>query len=428
MIFQEDLKKGLNDCEIDNLVKKSLAKFNKLNKILIIHPDSTRNDFTDKIVKAILNSIEEREYEHIHFLNACGTHGIMTKKEFLNKLGLETIGKNMFFFNHIFNDKSNLRVVGEVPSSFISKITNGNLKQEIPVTINKMILENYDVILTIGGTVPHEAAGFSGGLKIFFPGVSGSEVIDLFHWVGALIGIPNIIGTINNYVREVINVASKFIFKVLKKPVLCFNMIYDGTGDKVRPLGLYIDYGFKGFINAYKKAASASFKIHIKYLDKPIDIAVQEIPKYYSSVWTAAGKSSSKLQRKGVIKGGGAIIIYGPHIKCFHSNKYMDEMIKLIGYHCKDFVLDFLKKNPEFSRNIASHVINVNGPGYFDRLSKKEISDLKIILATSISKDVCESVNLGYIDHETLRREDFQTSEKLWIKEGGRYLYNLKGR
>lgn len=35
--------------------------------------------------------------------------------------------------------------------------------------------------------LPHEVAGFSGGNKYLFPGVSGREFIDASHWLGALI-------------------------------------------------------------------------------------------------------------------------------------------------------------------------------------------------------------------------------------------------
>jgi hypothetical protein len=42
---------------------------------------------------------------------------------------------------------------------------------------------------------PHEVVGFSGGNKYFFPGVSGQELIDMSHWVGALITSASMIGT-----------------------------------------------------------------------------------------------------------------------------------------------------------------------------------------------------------------------------------------
>ena len=46
-----------------------------------------------------------------------------------------------------------------------------------PVPANKAALE-YDHILILGPTFPHEVAGFSGGAKYLFPGISGPEMIN----------------------------------------------------------------------------------------------------------------------------------------------------------------------------------------------------------------------------------------------------------
>ena len=54
------------------------------------------------------------------------------------------------------------------------------------VALNRVVVE-HDVALVIGPVFPHEVVGFSGGNKYFFPGIAGQEIIDLTHWVGALI-------------------------------------------------------------------------------------------------------------------------------------------------------------------------------------------------------------------------------------------------
>ena len=43
--------------------------------------------------------------------------------------------------------------------------------------------------------LPHEVVGISGGNKYFFPGVAGQDIIDVSHWIGALITSAEIIGT-----------------------------------------------------------------------------------------------------------------------------------------------------------------------------------------------------------------------------------------
>ena len=55
-----------------------------------------------------------------------------------------------------------------------------------PVLLNRAVVE-HDVALVVGPVLPHEVVGISGGNKYFFPGVAGQEIIDVSHWIGALI-------------------------------------------------------------------------------------------------------------------------------------------------------------------------------------------------------------------------------------------------
>jgi len=239
------------------------------------------------------------------------------------------------------------------------------------------------------------------------------------------VGIPKIIGSINNSAREVINKGSSYVFNKIKVPVLSFDMVFEEKEHQVIPKGLYIGTGFNGFIEAYKQAAKASSQLHVIYLNEPLECAVQVIDKSYDEIWTA-GKGSYKLQSPGVVASGGEIIIYAPHIKCFHSRSEMDFALRQIGYHCKDYVKKYLKLNPDFSKNIAAHVINVRGAGSFDVNSEKEEFDFKVTLATGISQEICESVGLGYRNPDSIRKEDFIGPGKLWIENGGKYLLKRK--
>ena len=54
----------------------------------------------------------------------------------------------------------------------MAEISNGLLKQKVDITINKLVFD-YDVVLIIGPTFPHEVVGFSGGNKYLFPGIAG---------------------------------------------------------------------------------------------------------------------------------------------------------------------------------------------------------------------------------------------------------------
>ena len=425
MLFIENLKGELTEEQLEEIVKESLKDFNAVKKVLLIHPDYTRTDFTDKLISPIYQELKNKGLKQIDSLNAGGTHRPMTEEEIRSKLGLPSQINFDHYYNHEYSNPQKLVTVGEIPTSFVAEKTQGELSQSIPVVVNKLITEDYDLIIALSGTLPHEAAGYAGGLKVFFPGISGPEVIDLLHWAAVLIGIPQIIGTVDNPARDVINKGSSYIFNKIKAPTISFNMVFEETGQVVIPKGLYIGTGFNGFIDAYKQATRASSQLHIVYIDKPLEFAVQVIDKSYDEIWTA-GKGSYKLQSPGVMEKGGEIIIYAPHINCFHSRPEMDFALKQIGYHCKDYVKKYLESNSEFSKNVAAHVINVRGQGSFDVHSGKEEFNFKVTLATGISKDVCESVGLGYRNPDSIRKEGFIGPGKLWIENGGKYLYKIK--
>jgi nickel-dependent lactate racemase len=280
------------------------------------------------------------------------------------------------------------------------------------VTVGRLLLDDYDAIICLSGTAPHEALGYSGGTKILFPGVSGPEVIALLHWAAVLIGIPSLIGVLGNPARDVVDAGAALILAKLRCPVLSLNMVYTEDGHhRAVPRGLFAGWGLDGFRSALREAAALSSTLHIRYLDAPAAVAVQRIPAMYDEVWTA-GKGSYKLQRPGVISPGGEVILLAPHIRAFHSNPVMDAAIREIGYHGRDHTIDYLRRHPGFDRNVAAHVINVAGAGF------------RVTLASAIPRHECEAVGLGWRDPAAVTPEAFPGC--LWIDDGGQWLYSRR--
>lgn len=422
MRFLENLK-GINKNELKDFIKKELGIIPCAEKVLVIFPDYTRVDFSYIITPLIVDRYSSSQ---IDFLNAGGTHRSMTSDEFEVKLGIKKT-KQINFLNHRFSDPDRLVTIGKIGRGFIKEKTEGQLVTDIDITVNKLLFSGYDLIIALSATVPHEASGYSGGLKIFFPGVSGHQVINAFHWAAVLVGIPKIIGTVDNNGRDIINEGSKVIFEKVRCPVYSFNMVNTKTDDKVIPVGLYIDRGYEGFISAYKKASKASSSIHVKYIDEPLSQVVQVIPAYYDEIWLA-GKGSYKLQKPGVLKKGAEVIIYAPHIKCFHTDPDIEKDLFSLGYHCRDHIRTLIEEGASISKNAAAHLINVCGPGVFDPTTREEDLVFRITLATSIPEDKCKEVGLSYRDPSTIRKDDFVGPGKLWIEEGGKYLYDIKRR
>ncbi len=421
MKYIEDLK-GIRINDLKNFIKKSLRSLPSAKKILVLFPDYTRTDFTHIITPLIISRFKN---SNIDFLNAGGTHRPMTDDEFMVKLGIGKDISGVIFLNHNFSDPLSLKTIGRIDRKLVKDKTSGMLDKDINITVNKLLFSNYDLILVLSGTVPHEAAGYSGGLKIFFPGVSGPHVIDLFHWAAVLVGIPEIIGTVDNNARDIINYGAKVIFEKISCPIHSFNMVNTEEDGKTIPVGFYIDEGFNGFISAYKKASETSYKVHVKYISESLSQVVQKIPANYDEIWLA-GKGSYKLQRPGVLAKGAEVIIYAPHIKHFHTDPLIEADLLSLGYHCRDHVCSLIEEGTEVSKNAAAHLINVCGPGIYNPRSKKEDLDFKVTLATSVPEEKCREVGLSYRDPATIKRSDFEGPGKLWIEEGGKYLYDIK--
>jgi nickel-dependent lactate racemase len=76
------------------------------------------------------------------------------------------------------------KTAGKIHGDQIERLTKGLFKEEVEVTVNKLIFD-YDEFFILGPVFPHEVVGFSGGHKYIFPGIAGAEIINFFHWLGA---------------------------------------------------------------------------------------------------------------------------------------------------------------------------------------------------------------------------------------------------
>ena len=102
---------------------------------------------------------------------------------------------NVTFHNHEWDNPEMLRNIGTIPAATIGELSGGRFEMEVPVEINRTIYD-YDQAMILGPVFPHEV-GLSGGNKYLFPGISGPEVLNFFHWLGAVVTNPMIIGSKN---------------------------------------------------------------------------------------------------------------------------------------------------------------------------------------------------------------------------------------
>lgn len=95
---------------------------------------------------------------HVRFICALGTHGPLTRADFVMKLGEDIIEEYPVFNHHAF---SSCTQIGTSSSGY-------------PIWINSEFWD-CDVKIGIGMVAPHPYNGFGGGGKLLFPGVAGYE-------------------------------------------------------------------------------------------------------------------------------------------------------------------------------------------------------------------------------------------------------------
>ncbi len=403
----------LTEDEITQAVHEALAGDDYDGKrALFIVPDGTRSMPMPTVFRAICVALHGRARQ-VDFLIALGTHPPMPETAILKHFGLsaeeraETYG-DVGIYNHAWQDPDALTHIGTLEEADVAELSLGRLHQRVEVTINKRVLD-YDRVCVVGPVFPHEVVGFSGGNKYFFPGVSGAEVLNMFHWLGALITNYNINGTKDTPVRQVINRAAAMI--PTEKRAFCLTVVRKQTKA--------VFYGTPEA--AWDRAADLSAETHVVYKETPFRSVLAMAPLMYDDVWVA-GKCMYKLEP--VVADGGELIIYAPHVA--EVSVTHGDLIRRIGYHVRDYFTKQMDKFADIPGGILAHSTHVRGHGTYE--NGVERPRVQVTLATAIPPDVCAAINLGYRDPATVDPADWVDAEddgKLLVREAGEMLYRL---
>ena len=405
----------LSDAQVVEVVSQALpAADYRGKKILLIVPDHTRTAPVGLLFKTIFAQIGEVT-QHLDVLVALGTHPTMSEEAICHRLEIsveEHRGefKKVRFFNHEWDNPAALQEIGTLTAKDVSELTGGLFSMDVPVEINKLVF-NYDQIIIVGPVFPHEVVGFSGGNKYLFPGVGGPKILNFFHWLGAVVTNPMIIGNKWTPVRKVVDRAGALV----KVDKLCFCMVV--APDKSLA-GLAVGTPEA----AWDAASELSKQVHILYKDKPFKTVLSNMPPMYDDLWVA-GKGMYKLEP--VVADGGELIIYAPHVT--EISVTHGKVIEEIGYHCRDYFLTQWDKFKHHPWGILAHSTHVRGIGKME--NGVEQCRVQVTLATGIPEAICKKINLGYRDPKSINIESYANREAegvLLVRKAGEMLYHLK--
>lgn len=384
-------------------------------RVLLIVPDNTRT----APIGPLFRGLHERlrgAVRRLDVMIALGTHPPLDERAAMTRLQLspeERAGAfaDVRIVNHAFDDPSQLAQLGVIPEEEIRELSEGRFAMAVPVRINRAVLD-YDILVVIGPVFPHEVVGFSGGNKYFFPGISGPEILNFFHWLGAVVTSPLIIGSKWTPVRKVVDRAAAMI----PRERLCLAAVVDGP----RFAGL-----FAGTPEAAWDAASElSARIHITYKPRPFHTVVSCAPAMYDELWVA-GKCMYKLEP--VVADGGELVIYAPHLR--EISKVHGRLICELGYHCRDYFLKQWERFRSHPWGVLAHSTHVHGIGTFEE--GVETRRVRVTLCSQVPESLCRSLNLGYLPPDSVKPEEYVDREEegvLWVPRAGERLFHLSER
>ncbi len=373
--------------------------------LCVVIPDGTRNCPLPLLLQAVEEGVGGRA-RAVSAVVALGTHAPMSEAAMHALAG----PVSMHIRNHAWWEDATFTRVGRLPAPLVEHLSGGRLHGAIDVRVNRLVVDS-DVTLIVGPVLPHEVIGFSGGNKYLFPGLSGQEMIDVTHWLGALITSSEIIGTPGiTPVRALVDAATTLVPG--ERHALCVVVDHD--------TGALESLAFGAPEEAWAVAADIAAGTHITYLDGPVERVLSIIPTRYPDLWTGA-KGFYKVEP--VVADGGEVVLYAPHITEIAA---MHPRLLDIGYHCRDFFLAQWDRYRDVPLGELAHSTHLFGAGAYDPVTG-ERQRVRVTLATGIPEEVVRRANLGYLAHETVDPAAWASDPgTLVVPDAGEMLYRLR--
>ena len=387
--------------------------------VCILVPDGTRTCPLPLLLQAVHSSLAGRA-TRMTVLVALGTHAAMSEEALAAHLGydergLEATYPGMTVLNHEWWNPETFADLGTIPAARIRDLSEGRLDVDVPVHLNRAVVE-HDIALVVGPVLPHEVVGISGGNKYFVPGVAGQDIIDISHWLGALITSAEIIGTTaQTPVRALIDEGASLI----PADRIAFCVVGAAESDHGSPALHSVSFG--DTISSWTAAAQICAESHVTYLDAPVPRVLSLVPAMYADIWTGA-KGFYKLEP--VVADGGEVILYAPHITQISA---MHPEIAEIGYHCRDYFVKQWDRFKHLHWGVLAHSTHLRGAGTYDASTGEERLRVQVTLATGIPEQVCRDANLGYLDPDSVDVAAFSADpETLVVPNAGEVLFRLR--
>jgi nickel-dependent lactate racemase len=400
----------LTDDEVDAFVHGCLEGVDDLAgaRVCVLVPDRTRRCPLPVLARAVDGALAGRAAA-VTVVVALGTHAALDAAALPAHTGLAGRA-DLELRNHAWWDEATFATVGRIGGDRMAELSGGLLAEGVDVRVNRAVVEA-DVTLVVGPVLPHEVVGFSGGNKYLFPGVSGPEMIDVSHWLGALITSAGIIGTRGTTpVRALIDEAAALVPS--RRLALCAVTVPVGEGLRALTFGAPEP--------AWAAAAEVAAVTHVRHLDRPVPRVLSLVPRRYDDLWTGA-KGFYKVEP--VVADGGQVVLYAPHITEVAA---LHPAILDIGYHCRDYFVGQWDRFRHLPWGDLAHSTHLRGAGTWDPVAGERCR-VTVTLATGIPEATVRAVGLDHLDPEDVDVDAWAgDADTLVVPDAGEQLYRLR--
>jgi carbohydrate kinase (thermoresistant glucokinase family) len=371
---------------VDDIVVRQVRP-TQARRILLVPPDHTRLHSRAGEITALLFERLGRDGCEVGVLPALGTHAEMTPDDARLLFG-DTIPYARILHHRWQTDLIRL---GEIGGAEIDVLSHGRITDPIPVEVDAELLNNWDLVISVGQVVPHEVIGMANFTKNIVIGLGGAPTVHRSHFLGAVSDMETLMGRADGPVRHVVDAAfDRFIAPRVN--LLWILTVMEDTSEGVVQRGLFVGAGRSSETGgaAYRAAAALAAECNIEVRDREFRrVACWLDPDEFRTTWLG---NKAIYRTRMAIADNGELIVLAPGVTRFGEDPAIDALIRRHGYCGTPATLAALGTDPEIAASLgaAAHLIHGSSEGRF------RITYCTDPASGGLTRDEVEGVGFGW--------------------------------
>lgn len=375
---------AIDDAQLRKILDQFIdIKAKDAKRVLILPPDITRFHSKAGFISAYLyHQLKSRA--EVKFLPALGTHDPMSDEDIDAMFG-DDIPKELFLPHKWRTDVLKL---GEISNQRMLELSEGKLDFSMDVAANKLLIEgHWDLIISVGQTVPHEVIGMANYTKNVLVGVGGSDTIHKSHFLGAVYGMERIMGRTFTPVRQALNEGFDQYLRHL--PIEFILTVIGNHNGGLGVKGVYCGNQEETYVESCKLSQDENLNL----LDRSIKKAIVYLdPSEFKTTWLG---NKAIYRTRMAMADGGELIVLAPALHRFGEDMEIDALIRQFGYKTTDETLEAVQNNPQLAKNLsaAAHLIHGTTNNRFS---------VTYCPKGGVSQEEIEGVNYNYAHYDDM--------------------------